>query len=532
MFKTFINSFNVSFVEGANTSIYYLRKIPIIGKKIPERIYAETDGKIIYGIIKLILAFFGQFVRKGIYLGLFIWLPAELMVGKFPSVNKEELMLQGFVLLNMILGSIINSKILESDKNLCVMIKFLRVNPKKYYLGQLVFKVLSQFIYFIPGFLIIGFDIKATLMLLVELSAFRMIFEVFVIAMFKKYDYVLNEHTGFSLFCMLIPFLIAYLPACFNITFGFAKIVYNPIFMVIVFTVGAICTKFIFSYNGYTAISRRMAKMSSLVDGEVQEDLNFADVKINEKKLNSKLLDTRKFENKSGYDYLNSIFFYRNNKIVQRSMLTKSCIIVVTFIGIVIATFTVLKGKNVENFEALINSGPLFVFIMYTLCSAERLCKAMFYNCDLSLLNYNFYKTPKAILNNFTCRLKRVLVIINLPVVLLVASISAYVFIIGKQNEFIKIVPLLVLIMVLGIFFSMYSLFMYYIIQPYTKDLKVKSPVFSGANTLMYLLCFVCLKIKAAPTYFTLGVIIVTLLFTPISLYCIYKYAPKTFKIK
>lgn len=73
---------------------------------------------------------------------------------------------------------------------------------------------------------------------------------------------------------------------------------------------------------------------------------------------------------------------------------------------------------------------------------------------------------------------------------------------------------------------------MYYILQPYTKDLEIKNPIFKIVNYSMYAVCYGCSKIKTTPQYFTIGVIIFTVICIPIFFGIIYKYAPKTFKLK
>ncbi len=79
MINTFINSFKVSFVEGANTFIFFLKRLPLLGKKIPDSLYKRTKAKLIIGVIREILRVFGGFIGKTIYLGVMIILPSYLI---------------------------------------------------------------------------------------------------------------------------------------------------------------------------------------------------------------------------------------------------------------------------------------------------------------------------------------------------------------------------------------------------------------------------------------------------------------------
>lgn len=60
--------------------------------------------------------------------------------------------------------------------------------------------------------------------------------------------------------------------------------------------------------------------------------------------------------------------------------------------GLIISTFFMSPIQK-ENFWGMITNGtPAFVFFMYLLASGERICKAFFFNCDVSLLKYGYYR--------------------------------------------------------------------------------------------------------------------------------------------
>jgi len=58
-------------------------------------------------------------------------------------------------------------------------------------------------------------------------------------------------------------------------------------------------------------------------------------------------------------------------------------------------------------------------------------------------------------------------------------------------------------IILLGIFFSVHYLFLYYFFQPYTAEMTVKSPIFNVINGIIYGLCFACLQLESAPVFFS-----------------------------
>nr|MCR4943386.1 hypothetical protein [Clostridium sp.] len=359
----------------------------------------------------------------------------------------------------------------------------------------------------------------------------RLIGEYINLILFSKFNFIIVKNSVVVGLSYIIVPILGYAPAILGFIFDFKPLVENLIVLIAFIILAGLSSMGIMHFKRYKDIACIMLLKSEIKSvEEVREDSEFDSVKL--KKVNKKLLDTKRFKSKEGYEYLNSIFFFRHNKLVKRSIEIKCIVITVVFIGITIFSKMFTEENTDELFEGVKGMLPVFVFIMYFLSSTERITKAMFYNCDLALLRYGFYKRKEDILLNFKSRIKKILFYNSIHTALLVVEFSLFIFIIGKGSYFIEVVPVLISIVSLSCFFSIYSVFMYYILQPYTKDLEVKSPVFSLVNFIMYAACSGCSKIKTAPQYFTAGIIAITVLFIPISFIIIYKYAPKTFRLK
>lgn len=257
----------------------------------------------------------------------------------------------------------------------------------------------------------------------------------------------------------------------------------------------------------------------------------FSTVKIDETKIDKNDLVSNIYEDKEGYEYLNSLFFLRHKNIMINSIKHIGIVIGIIFISIIV--FIIFK-PNVRPIvvKTFINSAPLMVFIMYTISTTERICKAMFYNCDKSLLRYSYYRNEKVILANFTSRLKKVMSINIIPAIELSLAFIIITICCGQPYSIIKVIPTCICIICLSGFFSIHHLFMYYVIQPYTAELTIKSPLFKTVNMVMYFLSYMCLRLKTSSYYFTIGVIITTIIYMIIALIVIYRVAPKTFKLK
>lgn len=527
MFTIFMTSLRYSFTEKANKTLYNLNKLPFLKKIIGDRFYQSTEGKNAFGIIGFIFNLIGKFFGYVLLIFLGTVLPAQL-INKYMGYGPEEtVQLQILFVINVCTSFLISS-IFNSDNADYNMIKLMRVNPKEYYLSKITIGIQDDILFLIALYI---FKISNPIFLTLEFIAISILGEYVQIFLFDKFGFILCKTKAVNIILWIFSIVAGYIPCIFGLIYDFNIVIESPIFLIASIIMALISFIQMKKYNGYKDIVLNINLKSSVIGNieELNSDITFGDVKISN--VEGKLLDSSQFSNKTGYEYLNSIFFFRNSKLVKRAIKFKCILITIVMIILIVITL-ITKDEVEETFDFIKNCSPYLFFIMYFISSTERLCKAMFFNCDLSLLRYGFYKREEDILKNFKSRLKKMLFYNSIPTFTLVIQLSILVFIMGKGGQFIEVIPTLISIVSLSGFFTLYGVFMYYILQPYTKSLEVKSPVFSICNFIIFVISYACLKIKTASYIFTLAIIVVTLIFIPISIFCIYKYAPKTFKLK
>ena len=162
----------------------------------------------------------------------------------------------------------------------------------------------------------------------------------------------------------------------------------------------------------------------------------------------------------------------------------------------------------------------------------QRICKAMFYNCDISLLRYGWYRQRGVVLRNFWVRLRRVAGLNLLVAGALCLTTVVLVAASGARPDPGEFWAFLLCLLCLAVLFSVHPLFMYYIFQPYTTQLAMKNPFFGILNWVMYAVCYLCLRIDQPPQGFTLLVLCVTLFYIAAALLLVWRRAPKTFRVK
>ena len=162
----------------------------------------------------------------------------------------------------------------------------------------------------------------------------------------------------------------------------------------------------------------------------------------------------------------------------------------------------------------------------------NRITKAMFYNCDLAMLKFGWYRRGPVILKNFVLRFRRICGVNLLMSGAVCIMFTALTLCAGGRPPAADYIAFLIAILCLAVFFSVHSLGMYYLFQPFTSDLKVKNPFFAIINGVMYAVCYACIQIRSTPTWFTPVVLAVTVVYSAVILLAVWKRAPKTFRVK
>ncbi len=180
----------------------------------------------------------------------------------------------------------------------------------------------------------------------------------------------------------------------------------------------------------------------------------------------------------------------------------------------------------------LLNALPYFVFIMYLINRGVGFTRALFVNCDHSLLTYPFYKKPGNILRLFRIRLWEITKINLLPALVIGAGLALLLFLSGGTDNPINYVLIFVTITALSIFFSVHYLTLYYLIQPYNAGTEIKSGTYQLVIWLTYMICYMMIQIKLPTLYFGIAAIVFCVLYSAVASVLVYKLAPKTFRIR
>lgn len=541
MINTIIQGRMLVFVQQVNVLLYYVRKLPLVGEKIPYRLYGETDIKKSIGAIPVVFSVIGAFVGTFLYFLLMIKLPANWIQGFWEKegifVDQKAVMVYLFLIFSFLPGSFLVSNLTEGAKKDYVLLHVMRIPAAQHYRSKMVLKGVKDTICFLVPLLWFGFGAESALFV-VSLFFTRYIGHAGILQHYrhseKKGKKVFWKSLGKTFLVFGIILALGYGVAAAVPRLFFDRYVMAEVVVFLSFTlVGMFCFSKVWNYGGYTIFAKKMVSLKDFLEqDDAVKEARAADVQIQDKDISKEELRSRKYEEKEGYDYLNAIFFERHKRIVSRAV--KSRIIIILAVGLIGAVALLFVGEQMKQktFEAMTQMMPVMVFVMYLESTGGRICKAMFFNCDISLLKYGYYREADAILKNFKIRLRKLLMLDAVPAAIICGMILLWTLLCGEILAVWKVIPLMAGSLLLSAFFCLFHLFMYYITQPYTEEKTVKSPIFSVVNALVYFGCYLCLQIQTGSWLFTLGVLAVTIIFIPLSYFCVFRFAPKTFKIR
>lgn len=540
MITIFKQSFLLMITSQVNLFLYYFKRLPLVGKLLKDTIYRDGSLKTGATIVVFFFTLFYNFFTKAMYTGLMVFLPCILL-------DKGDLRFNGFVyvffVLSFLIGSLMTSPVLEPKREAVTAVTYMRMHAGKYMLTQLLYQRIRALLCFFPSLLVFtllaGGSFYEMLLLFAALTGSRFIGEAFQLFLLKRFHFSFAQRPFIFSVVSLLLMMIAYLPLVENfrilpLLFGISTFLLHPLTVVCFLLLGFLSLRFVLTIPSYEKAFHRIHRAGALPQlKETRRNAAFADVKLKDKDLDLSAKHSAQYAGKSGYDYLNALFFQRHRRMILKPMYLFLGGAFALLAGLLLVHFLIPDEINKSYYPILLRIFPAFVFVMYILSSyiSERSTRAMFFNCDISLLRYAYYREKSTILSNFKIRLKRIALVNTIPA-LAYGAVMLIMGLIIDPARIAELLPIAILFIVLALFFSVHHLCMYYVFQPYTSELDVKNPYFKIINFIVYFLCYLCIRINSPPTAFVYIILVATLVYSAAALLLVFHFAPKNFKVK
>ena len=529
-----------------NRFIYYFKRLPLIGDIMPDAAYSFGDIKTFVSILMTLFNGIYHFFTKLLYVFLIAFLPAAIVAEKLSQTEKEATFFTILAFLSLIIGSFIRNDFTKADMDKYLFIKLMKMPAKQYLLCQYWILRLGEVFFFLPAMITAAVLLGASALSAIQFTFLIMfchsIGEAFLLFIMDKKKIRLAQKSAFVIPVTLLGLGGAYVPLILSdldtnsLSFylNIQTAVLSLPFSLIVLILFVLSCIYITKYNRYQMVVSETLQADSLLKGEEKSvrQSRFADVQLKESDLTKNKLLPDKLANKTGYDYLNAIFFIRHRRMLVKPILIRLGIIAVVFICALVSLLIKDDLREPVGNWIINKSLPIFVFGMYCISIGERVCRAMFNNCDISLLRYGYYREPSVLMKNFKIRLFTLIKLNFLQAAAVCISVAVLVGISGVSWHSIDMILYFLCILCLSVFFSVHYLFLYYVFQPYTTDLQMKNPFFNVINMVVYFVCYFCLQLNGTPKVFTVIALTVTVIYILVALWAVKKFAPKSFRVK
>lgn len=541
-FSKFLLIERIKITKIFNGMVYGIRKIPLIGKGLGDKYYFY-DLKEIVNTFVPIFSIIWQFIKSILTFGFAIIISRTMLKFLFEISDKSPLFFRenfdlslGAVLLTctpfvFYITNMITSSMLTDNGNVFSdLSKNFNFFPND--LAH-IFLYLQPFLIFLGrtlGFVIFGKIFANINPLYTFLFSLGIYFYNINITGFWTKIYEKREKSFFEdrpflqiILILILDLAISLLVLIIKLDFKVLSLGYFFINLILF----PFVVKYFKNFKGYDKIIEKTINVYKLA---VE---NSKDMQENVVKIKNKDINKNEKINGEGFVYLNNLFFKRHKRHLLKPTLIKTGIFFVLGIcGFFLLSRLTIKGnEGNEVYKILIYAIPIISYILF---KQDKILMAFYKNCDSSLLYYNFYREDKNLLKMFWLRFNSVFKLMSIPMG------AMFIIYIGFATKFLTKTDLnlslpIYYIVLNAMFFTILPLFQYYIIQPFDKEGKQKSVVLVLMNMFLYYIFIFglpALATKIGEIKFMLIISIFILVFVGLASFLIYKFAPKTFKIK
>lgn len=525
-----------------NGLIYYFKRIPVIGKFIPPTLYKSYGIKQALAIIGLIFSYVSSFAAKllwmAMYYGVAVLLGSRgLSEDGFALFSQETLMSGLFywvVFVPIFLG-FYNGYAFSAHKPMIDFIEYFHLSRITVVRGYTLMDVGMQGLAYIPAALIygalLGRPLETLLFVLFAYCGFNYLFlylgrVIYTWHLSGKKRLVMGTAAAILVIgsAAVIYLLELAVPiTSFFVSWGgvavFAAVFAGSIYLLLHFKQE---NEYLLYWINQATLTLVKAKSQTSSSSYISEGIA----------MQRKLVMTNEgqFEHLKGAPYLNALLFSRYRPILNKALRLRFFGIGAALLLVAGASFFGLfKSVSAHDMTATL---PILFFLMYLMTFGKKVVQMVFVNCDVSMLYYPFYREAKTIISGFNYRFKQTFFYNSL---LSLGIFSVYLLLTILNNFFLSwnfFAVLFLLLLALSTLFSFHELFIYYLIQPFTGDMEVVSPLYKVISGVLYWISYMNVQVHFTGFYYALTVSALSLIYVGIGFLVIYKKAPETFKIR
>ncbi|MBQ4045719.1 MAG: hypothetical protein II627_04665 [Lachnospiraceae bacterium] len=538
MVRTFYIIASLGIVCSVNAIICWLRNLPLVGKKIPVSLYSNQDIKTvmkIFAVIKeLVLGYGFRFIGY-MFAYLIPWL---LWLLREESQDVPRLLLENQALVVLIgillILTIWSGGIIRGDEDTFYAVIQLRMDARAFTLSMFCYLLFKKAVVLLIMALVFFRHLPVQGILLLVCFALgsacaagacsyafnRRYYEDAIRdpALRSRMDRIRSGMLWVKVFLTLVI-----LGGLAWMLFG--KLMFPSWLLYIIMGLGSLAGVpgmiYLYRQQDYYLTLRGVLYKSMTAVVETQSVLqDTAKKEITEEKGIS--------SDKQGFAFLNDLFMKRHKGMFRTSMMVIS-LIIAAVTGILVVIMILSPGLRAGLGTHILELLRFFVFVMYLINGGQSFTRALYMNCDRSLLHYSFYTEPDNLLKLFKLRLVEICRSRLLPALLITGGLMLLAAIGGRRDPMVYLVIALS-IPAMSIFFSVHYLTLYYLFQPFDNSGKSVKPAYNIIIGLTYFVSYFLMRIELEPLGFAIVCIAFCIAYSIIACMLVYRYAAKTFK--
>ena len=522
MINTLKMSLKIDLTYAINANIHFFKKLPILRDLLNDDVYKGQGLKKFARVFSIGISALRFIGYRLLYFFVLFYI-SEIISPK----NVTATFIHIYFIFTII-GMFINGNILIVNKKKYLSIILFNMDAKEFMKATLHWTLGLSLVLNSLGFFVFSFVLDYSVLECVFLILFsilaRIVGEAFSVFFYRKKGYVFTADyrntlvvLGVLLGVSALPYFGIVLP---NIVIYISTLVFG------IFSI--FCYRYLLRIDDYKLIYKKLNTLKAAMNSS--ESASYARQEMVRIKDKDKVIEEKKIKDKKGYDLFNTIFFERHREILMRSA-KRICVIIVG-LAILLIVFALSSEKSFKGIhDFMLNKPGCFLFVMYFINRGAVVTQAMFYNCDHAMLTYNFYRESNVILNLFKKRLETIIKINLVPALVMALSTLAVIFVTGGTS-IINYVTIALFIIILSVFFSVHYLVIYYLLQPYNKNLEMKEYSYTIVSLITYFILYSLISVRTSFFYFSVFGIVFTVIYIVIALKLVYKRAPYTFRIK
>lgn len=536
----------VHLAQRVNGFLYFLKRIPWLGRKISPDVYRAYRFKGALFVLVAIVSVLISMVTKGFFV---VGSALLVSVGEWVvehifsfdvALTWQEFVWGGlfvWLLLSLLMG-IYQIWFAQIEPGTLELMDQFHL-PKKSFVRSMMMKDVGlNAVYYVPTAVAVSWLLDSFILAVgmpILYVALGCLSHYLARLVRSKHPFSLMKH-GLMLLIGAVGFLAAgmLLPLIVGIRW-IETVIFSPISVVVSLVVAFIACRGILTFKNESHFLAIVINRSTAIYEAAEQLTQNTTQKVQQKLVVTDLHG--QFDGQKGSAYLNALLFERYKREFRKMVLTRLLIsaIVIVMFGALTIFWTDLFIDPSELIPVLHLLGMPIWISMFSV--GRKMVQTIFINCDNAMLYYPFYRTKEVIVASFYDRLKRTFVL-NSVLGITPLAVVAIILMANQTFDLVAVVTSLLILTSLLALFSFHELFLYYMLQPFAEGMEVKSPLYTVITGISSAVSWLIVGMDLPNTWLIsdtlvgLLLAVVTLIYMGIGFVVLGKLAPKTFRAK